>query len=143
MKQHGVILRIEDKYGLGANSPQDQLTTISQIIFLSPTLGYLTRYLPVIGLVDKIRQKLMLMMNVTRTMGAKLRGKLIPYVDRHFQNIRKKLGAFQVRHTSDTEAEDEDETTRRIINLKDKTCSCNIWQITELSCINVLTSMDA
>lgn len=77
-------------------------------------------------------------MNAKRTAGAKQRGRLILYADRYCQDISKKHGTFYIWHTSDYEMEIEYKTIRRIINIRDKTCSCKRWQLIGLPCIQAV-----
>uniref|UniRef100_A0A0A9ASX4 SWIM-type domain-containing protein n=1 Tax=Arundo donax TaxID=35708 RepID=A0A0A9ASX4_ARUDO len=98
--------------------------------------------LPVIPLMDRIRQLLMEKQDIRRRLASKLKGNILPHIIRDL-NAKSRNLRFVIHkgynHTAEIQGTDRYLVTwRHTINLKQKECSCKEWQLTGLPCKHAL-----
>lgn len=97
---------------------------------------------PVVQLMDKIRQMIMVKLDVRRTLAERYQDKILPNVikDLHGQSRNLNFVIHRGRsNTAEIQGTTRDlKTWRHTVDLDNKTCSCNRWQITGLPCQHAL-----
>ncbi|WVZ56439.1 hypothetical protein U9M48_006970 [Paspalum notatum var. saurae] len=95
--------------------------------------------LPVIELMDKIRQKIMEKLFQRRNLALKLNSKVRPHIVKDLTAKSRGLVGYSIHknigHTTEISGVYKDLTPwRHAVNLEARTCTCNKWQMTGLPC---------
>ncbi|XP_015696631.1 uncharacterized protein LOC102717927 [Oryza brachyantha] len=104
--------------------------------------------LPVIELMDAIRQKIMEKMYVRRNLAAKLTGKVLPHIMKDMHTKSRGLHGYVIHKgcemTVEIEGVHRDLTPwTHTVNLPARQCTCNKWQLAGIPCshaINLICS---
>jgi ribosomal protein L44E len=97
--------------------------------------------LPVDELADTYRQWVMRLFQLRRSIGALLKGKILPAVIQQIHNQTRGLGHLKVEKSSPTKAEVRDilhDNIRHVVNIATHECTCLRWQHTGKPCWHAL-----
>ncbi|KAK1289148.1 hypothetical protein QJS10_CPB18g00660 [Acorus calamus] len=94
------------------------------------------RVLPIVEMVDTIRQKIMERMNSRRVMGSKWKGRIVPIAVKYIQSITEDIGEYEVRRSDDYKAEVVGPYFRTGVRLDERTCTCRMWQVSGIPCVH-------
>ncbi|KAK1308840.1 hypothetical protein QJS10_CPA09g01140 [Acorus calamus] len=83
----------------------------------------LARHIPIIDMVETIRQKIMERMDHRRGLGRKWKGKFVPKAFKYVQHIVKDIGEYIVRRSSDVMAEVVGPDFTVVVRFNEKTCT--------------------
>ncbi|WVZ88391.1 hypothetical protein U9M48_034918 [Paspalum notatum var. saurae] len=89
----------------------------------------------VIQLMDRIRQMIMQKMDMRRRLATKLTDKILPHVIKELHGMSRNL--------QDTRDHSKLEDMRHSVDLDNRTCTCNKWQITGLPCTHALSFINS
>jgi hypothetical protein len=93
--------------------------------------------LPIVDLVDKLREKVMVLWDKRRRIGERLNGKILPAVMHQLKARTRGLGHLKVITASLHTAEVHDyvkEFGRHVVSIVANTCTCEEWQHTGQPC---------
>ena len=99
--------------------------------------------LHIVDLVDQIRQRLMVMFDKRRSVGAKLQGVILPNVVKQLNAKSRNVGKVSISKGGDKCAEvsgmDSDGSAwRHAVELDREECTCREWQISGQPCIHAI-----
>uniref|UniRef100_A0A0A9D9J3 SWIM-type domain-containing protein n=1 Tax=Arundo donax TaxID=35708 RepID=A0A0A9D9J3_ARUDO len=99
--------------------------------------------LQIVDMHDKIRQMIISMFVLRGRIARKMEGKIIPSISKALKAQSKAIKDHEVLRVGDDTAEVFASTSsgllwRHAVNLKNKTCSCRAWQVTEKPCNHAL-----
>lgn len=100
--------------------------------------------LPIIELMDAIRQKIMKKMELRRKLAVKLIGKVLPHIMKEMHVKSRGLVGYAIHKgremTAEIEGVHRDLTPwRHTVNLPLRQCSCNKWQLTGIPCTHAIS----
>ena len=100
--------------------------------------------LPVIELMDTIRQKIMEKLYQRRTLAMKLTSKVLPHIIKSLNAKSRGLVGYSIHkgigHMAEISGVYMDLTPwRHIVNLETRTCTCKRWQLTGLPCNHAIS----
>ena len=98
--------------------------------------------LALIPLLDRIRQMIMEKQDLRRSLSLKLRDKILPHVTKELHAMSRNL-QYAIHRGPNNAAEiqgttKELKTWRHTVDLDNRSCSCQRWQITRLPCTHAL-----
>ncbi|WVZ57546.1 hypothetical protein U9M48_007918 [Paspalum notatum var. saurae] len=101
----------------------------------------------VIQLMDRIRQMIMQKMDMRRRLATKLTDKILPHVIKELHGMSRNL-QYVIHKGHDNTAEIQGttqslKTWRHSVDLDNRTCTCNKWQITGLPCTHALSFINS
>uniref|UniRef100_A0A0A9DSX2 SWIM-type domain-containing protein n=1 Tax=Arundo donax TaxID=35708 RepID=A0A0A9DSX2_ARUDO len=94
--------------------------------------------LPVVDLVDKLREMIMVLWRKRRRIGERLHGKILPAIMVQLKARTRRLGYLRVVSSANWSAEVHDNGIRHIVKLRIKECTCLAWQHTGKLCEHAL-----
>jgi len=100
--------------------------------------------LPIIELMDKIRQKIMDKLFQRRNLAMKLNTKVLPHIIKALNAKSRGLSGYSIHkgvgHLAEISGVYKDLTPwRHVVNLEQRTCSCKKWQLTGLPCNHAIS----
>jgi hypothetical protein len=102
--------------------------------------------LPIVQLVDKLREKIMVLFQKRRAMGARLQGKILPAIIQELNVRSRGLGHLKTRSSCELSAEVKDTTKndlRHVVKCLTHECTCLEWQHTGKPCQHALVVLAA
>lgn len=102
--------------------------------------------LPIVQLVDKLREKVMVLLKKRRAIGARLKGKILPAIIQELNVRSRGLGHLKTRASGDWSAEVKDTTKndlRHVVKCLTCECTCLEWQHTGKPCRHALVVLAA
>ncbi|WVZ74436.1 LOW QUALITY PROTEIN: hypothetical protein U9M48_022615 [Paspalum notatum var. saurae] len=101
----------------------------------------------VIQLMDRIRQMIMQKMDMRRRLATKLTDKILPHIIKELHGMSRNL-QYVIHKGHDNTAEIQGttqslKTWRHSVDLDNRTCTCNKWQITGLPCTHALSFINS
>jgi hypothetical protein len=102
--------------------------------------------LPIAQLVDKLREKIMVLFKKRRAIGARLQGKILPAIIQELNVRSRGLGHLKTRASGEWSAEVKDITKndlRHVVKCLTHECTCLEWQHTGKPCRHALVVLAA
>ncbi|XP_039131891.1 uncharacterized protein LOC120268648 [Dioscorea cayenensis subsp. rotundata] len=96
------------------------------------------RHRPVLDLLDTVRQKIMEMMDKRRTLAARWKRKVVPFVVKNVKESSMCLTEYHVRRSTDYKAEVSYKDKRCEVVLNERKCTCRRWQVSGIPCMHAL-----
>jgi hypothetical protein len=87
---------------------------------------------------DKIRQMIITKFDLRRKIGGNMNGRIIPSIIETLNDQSKAIKDHEVVKIRDETAEVTVSNIRHAVNLKQKSCTCKSWQVTEKPCSHAL-----
>lgn len=99
------------------------------------------RTMPIVGLMDEIRRKIMIMMNGKRNEATKRVGRLCPKPEKRLKFNIYESRKLEVDTSCGWKFEVSDEGNKFAVDLTNKTCSCRYFQLESLPCRHACASI--
>ncbi|XP_028549256.1 uncharacterized protein LOC114579299 [Dendrobium catenatum] len=93
---------------------------------------------PVVDLIDLILGKLMEQRSARKMTSLTWHRELVPHAEEYIREITTRKEQLLVRQSSLYMAEVESLHSRHIVDVENKDCTCNVWQLTGLPCIHAI-----
>ncbi|XP_023739197.1 uncharacterized protein LOC111887270 [Lactuca sativa] len=93
-------------------------------------------YKPVFDLLDAIREKIMKQFDKKRNLVNTWNGVLVLIAKNHLNDIAKNLGEYEVTRSCENQVEVKYKGTRWEVNLDERKCSCQVWQVQGRPCVH-------
>ncbi|KAK4413663.1 hypothetical protein Salat_2779100 [Sesamum alatum] len=109
---------------------------MSPTISLNPsTIGWVNLEVkPILTLVDGLRAKLMCRLQTRKEKGSKWSGVVVPNVVKELNKIKEESRRCHLLVAGEHEFEVQDQNIHYIVNLRGKTCNCQVWDISGIPC---------
>ncbi|XP_048540850.1 uncharacterized protein LOC125520087 isoform X2 [Triticum urartu] len=132
--------RLWYRCGFGEASKVDYLTNNISESFNKQIKDF--KGLNVLNLFDKIREIITEKFYIRGQVSKQLKGRILPHVIKQLNALSKTIGRNKILWTIEHEAEvtllDLKFIKRHIVNLKDRTCTCRVWQVSGKPCMHAL-----
>ncbi|KAL0323663.1 UNVERIFIED_CONTAM: hypothetical protein Scaly_2333400 [Sesamum calycinum] len=89
---------------------------------------------PILTLVDGLRAKLMSRLQKRKQKGIKWSGLVVPNVVKGLNLVKEESRKCHLLVAGDYEFEVQDENINYIVNLRERTCNCRVWDISGIPC---------
>ncbi|CAH1437875.1 unnamed protein product [Lactuca virosa] len=132
--------KIWSRSKIGTTSKCDYITNNVSETFNS-WIGKL-HYKPVLDFLGAIREKIMKQFDKKRNLVNTWNDVLVPISKNHLSDIAKNLSEYEVTRSCENQAEVKYKGTRWEVNLDERKCSCQVWQVQGGPCVHAAAFID-